>query len=322
MSDFLTSIEKAAAKLDERRQSRLRDTSVDFEAYMKARDEDIGKVKDAKSFREDLHEEFFGEEEMRGLHLPWREAGHDFRIRPGEVTLWAGYNGHMKSMVTGYVMMHLLHQGQKACIASFEMKPRKTLRRMATQAVGTRSPSAKYIDKFLDMLTGKLWLYDQQGEVSVERLMGVIYYCAEQLGVTQFVIDSMMKVVADEDDYNGQKKFMGKLCAAAKDLNIHIHLVLHARKGVDENKRPGKQDIKGSGSIVDQTDNCVVVFKTPKKPTDDDSKPDFVLYFDKQRHGEWEGYAPLWFDEASLQFKESPRDRSQCWVDEAEEEYV
>ena len=316
MSDSLTSIEAAARKLDEARSTRLREQTIDFEQYMKAREEDVGKIKTAPTFREDLHSEFWGSEEAKGLSLPWQNAGSEFRVRPGEVTLWAGYNGHMKSMVTGYVLYHLMLQGEKACIASFEMKPRKTLRRMACQAIGTRNPTERYVDLFLNQMQDKLWLYDQQGEVSVERIIGVIYYCAEKLGITQFVIDSLMKVVADEDDYNGQKKFMGKLCAAAKDLNIHIHLVVHARKGVDENKRPGKQDIKGSGSIVDQTDNCIVVFKTPKKPTDDDDKPDFVLYFDKQRHGEWEGYAPFWFDESSLQFMESSRHKAHCWVKE------
>lgn len=302
----LTRIEKVAARLDESRSTRLRQDTVDFDAYLLAREDDIGRIKTAEGFRENLIEEFFGDEKRHGLTLPWPKSHDKFLVRPGEVSIWTGFNGHMKSMCTGYVMLHLLlREQQKCCIASFEMKPQKTLRRMASQALGMRYPDEPLVHKFLDALEGSLFLYDQQGETSPERILGVIYYCAEQLGVTQFVIDSLMKVVANEDDYNGQKRFIGQLCAAAKDLNIHIHLVHHSRKRDDEARRPGKQDAKGTGAIVDQCDNFLTVYKFPRKEGEDTDKPTHGLYVDKARHGEWEGLISLWFDEKTLQFRES-----------------
>jgi twinkle protein len=192
------------------------------------------------------------------------------------------------------------------------MKPQRTLKRMAIQSVGC-IPTEAYRGKFLDSVAGKLWLYDQQGETTPERVVAVITYCAEQLGITQFIVDSLMKVVRDEDDYNAQKRFVGTLHSLARDLNVHIHLVTHARKREDENKRPGKMDNKGSGSMVDQTDNFVAVFKLPKKDPLD-TGPDFCLYIDKQRHGDFEGNLALWFDERSLQFKESPHDKVRMFV--------
>ena len=310
----LTSIESVARKLDDARSSRLKTEHVDFDGYLRAREADIGNIKSPNEFREDLLDEFFGDPRQHGLDLPWIKTRDKFLIRPAEVTIWTGFNGHMKSMCTGYVLLHLLSLGEKACIASFEMKPRKTLRRMASQAIGTRNPTELYVNKFLDFCEDKVWMYDQQGETSPERILGVIYYCAEQLGVTQFVIDSLMKVVANEDDYNAQKRFIGQLCAAAKDLNIHIHLVHHSRKRDDESKRPGKQDAKGTGAIVDQCDNFITVYKFPRKDADEDDKPTHGLYVDKQRHGEWEGLIALWFDDSSLQFKESASDRKMNYV--------
>lgn len=310
----LTSIESVARKLDNARATRLKTETVDFDNYLRAREEDIGNIKAPNDFREDLIDEFFGDPRQYGLELPWLKTRDKFLVRPGEVTIWTGFNGHMKSMCTGFVLLHLLSQGEKACVASFEMKPRKTLRRMASQAIGTRTPTELYINKFLDFCEGKVWMYDQQGETTPERILGVVYYCAEQLGVTQFVIDSLMKVVANEDDYNAQKRFIGQLCAAAKDLNIHIHLVHHSRKRDDESKRPGKQDAKGSGAIVDQCDNFITVYKFPRKDTDEDDKPTHGLYVDKQRHGEWEGLVALWFDDSCLQFKESANDRKVNYV--------
>jgi twinkle protein len=308
---MLSSVEKVAIQLDEHRKTRLKSTPVDFEAYMQARESDTALIKPASDFKDALHDEFHGAAALAGCELPWNKVADKFRIRRGELTLWTGFNGHMKSMVTGYILLNLMHQGEKGCIASFEMKPQKTLRRMAMQAVGC-VPTPQYIDKFLDSLTGKLWLYDQQGETTPERVIGVITYCAEQLGITQFIVDSLMKVIRDEDDYNAQKRFVGTMQSLARDLNIHIHLITHARKREDENKRPGKQDNKGSGSAVDQTDNFVAVFKIPKK--EGDTGPDFCLYVDKQRHGEWEGNIALWFDERSLQFKENPHDRARSFV--------
>lgn len=311
----LTSIEKVAMQLDAQRSTRLKEKAVDFDAYLKARNDDIGNIKTTPDFRSSVHDEFFGDPSLTGKTLPWASMSEHFRIRPGELTIWSGYNGHMKSMVTGYVMLDLMRQGEKVCIASFEMKPRKTLRRMASQAIGTTRPTPEYVDKFLDQLTGKLWLYDQLGEVTPDRVLGVIYYCAEQLGVTQIVIDSLMKVCGNEDDYNEQKKFIGRLCSAAKDLNIHIHLVTHARKSTDENRMPSKQDNKGTGAIVDQTDNFIAVFKMPPKKEGDEGKPDFILGFDKQRHGEWEGKLPLWFNPINLQFTEVKDGKPRRFID-------
>jgi twinkle protein len=256
-------------------------------------------------------EEFHGSESRQGLYLPWGNVRDKWRIRPGELTIWSGYNGHRKSMVSGYVLLDLIQQGEKACVMSFEMKPRKTLRRMASQAVGAKKPTEAYIGKFLDFLAGKLWIYDQQGNVTPERVYAVITYCAEQLGITQFVVDSMMKVVAGEDDYNGQKVFAGNLQNIARDLNVHVHLITHAKKTGDESKRPGKQDNRGSGTIVDQTDNFVVMFRLPEQK-EGDTGPDHCLYIDKQRNAEdgWEGHIALWFDENTLQFHEGSFDRA------------
>lgn len=315
----LVSIESVARRLDEARSTRLKESRIDFEGYMKARHEDVANIRQTTDFRESVLDEFFGDKTSQGKDLPWQKAQDKFHIRPGEVSVWTGFNGHMKSMVTGYVMLNLCQQDEKVCIASFEMPPRKTLKRMACQAIGLRNPTELYVNKFLDQLEGNLFLYDQQGETTPERILAVIYYCAEQLGVTQFVIDSLMKVVSGEDDYNGQKRFIGQLCAAAKDLNIHIHLVHHSRKLQDEAKRPGKQDAKGSGAIVDQADNFLTVYKFPHKEGKDkdengDPLPTHGLFVDKQRHGEWEGAFLLWFDDGSLQFKEHPKEKVRYFV--------
>jgi twinkle protein len=289
----------------------------DFEAYMAQRDKDISRVREAKEYGKQLEDEFYGATEHKGLLLPWGKLNDKWRIRHGELTVWSGYNGHKKSMLTGLVLLNLLKQGELACILSFEMMPGKTLARMARQAIGVAKPTQNYLTKFLEFCTDKLWLYDQQGHVTPERVYAVITYCAEVMGIRQFFVDSMMKVVEDEDDYNGQKRFSGRLQDLSRELTqgghpTHIHLITHAKKTGDETKRPGKQDNRGSGTIVDQTDNFAVVFRLPDKK-EGDTGPDHMVYLDKQRNASdgFEGSIALWFDERSLQFHETSFEKNQ-----------
>lgn len=122
-----------------------------------------------------------------------------------------------------------------------------------------------------------------------------------------------MKCGINEDDYNGQKRFIDQLCAAAKDTGCHIHLIAHSRKGQDELTAPNKMDVKGSGSITDQVDNVFTVWRNKRKEQsisagkagpDVIEQPDALLICDKQRHGEWEGRTGLWFHKDSFRYLE------------------
>jgi twinkle protein len=291
--------------------------SIDFDAYLTGGDENA-KVRPASEYADAVIERLYSNNpEAIGCRLPWQKTEDLFRIRPGEVTIWPGINGHGKSMLVGQVMISLMCQHQRVCIASMEMKPVATMMRMCRQALGADRPTEEYIRKFSAWTDGKLWLYDQQGTVASERLLAVIHYAAKELGVTQFVIDSLMKCGINEDDLNGQKRFIDKLCAAAKDTQCHVHLIAHSRKGQDELSPPGKMDVRGSASITDQVDNVLTVWRNKKKEQDIEKgkaspetldAPDAVLICDKQRHGEWEGRIALWFDKPSFRYKGSQND--------------
>jgi twinkle protein len=96
-----------------------------------------------------------------------------------------------------------------------------------------------------------------------------------------------------------------------RDLNVHIHLVAHSKKGADEDKPPNKMDTKGTGTITDLVDNVIVVWTNKKKDRERlkpnpnaelMSKPDQFIVIEKQRNGEHEGMIGLWFHDRSLQF--------------------
>lgn len=298
----------------------ISDEMIDFSLYEKETDA-AERVKPAAVWIDELIDDIRHPKRANHQLMPWRKTHGRIQFRPGEVTVWGGANGSGKSMVTGMVALGLISQGQRVCIASFEMKPKKTLERMARQWSGENpfhpayagSDEAKealidVYEQFGEWSNG-LYLYDQQGTVSSTKVAAVARFCAMERGVNHFFIDSLMKCIAGEDDYNGQKAFVDELTAIARDHNMHIHLVHHIRKPADENHKPTKYDYKGSGSITDQVDNVISVWRNkPKEKKLADSKhveatePDTMLICDKQRNGEWEGAIGLWFHRDSQQY--------------------
>lgn len=285
--------------------------TIDFSAYMEST-EGEHKIVSCLTFADDVVDYFWGEKNA-GPSLPWQKAFGRIEFRPSEVTLWSGINGHGKSLALGQAVLSLMTQKQRCCIASFEMRPATTLARMCRQALGTNKPSPEEIREFHEITDQWIWLYDQQGTVHADRVLAVIRYAADRKQIKHFVIDSLMKCGLSEDDYTSQKLFLDALCTIARDTGIHIHLVAHSRKDRDESRIPGKMDVKGSGSIVDQVDNCIVWWRNKEKEKATREGNDLavacpydaVLSCDKQRNGEWEGQLGFYFEPASLQFVES-----------------
>lgn len=291
-------------------------SSFDFKQYLLA-SEGTEKVVPASNFADAVIERLYGDTVNNSPVTPWSKLDSLVQFRPGEVTLWAGINGHGKTLVTSQVALHLLVQNCKVCIASFEMKGEATMARMIKQSAATGTPSVDYIKRFSNWTDNLLWVYDQQGVCDSETLRGVMTYAAQQLGVTQFFVDSMMKVVRGDDDYNGQKNFVNEVCAIAQDTGMHIHLIAHVKKKEDELSLPNKFDVKGSSSITDLVDNVCIVWRnrikernlsktklTPEQFEEEKKAPDAILQWNKQRHFDWEGKLNLWLNVSCQSFSE------------------
>lgn len=294
---------------------------IDFAAYLEITDHQF-KVKPASNWIDEAKADLTAKQEKKVL-LPWSKTKDVFNFRPGEVTLWAGQNGHGKSLVTSQVALSLIGQDQKICIASFEMKPVTTLKRMVRQFIGMNPYAHEFQDEqghkqllslyddFSDWIERWMWFYDQQGTADAQAVLGMTKYCAQELGINHVFIDSLMKCVKGEDDYNGQKEFVDQLTSIARDCNIHVHLIHHLKKPKSENDMPDKYDSKGSGAIVDQVDNILLVWRNKEK--EDDVKMnginskhykdhDAIVLCRKQRNGEHEPSIGLWFNHDAMQY--------------------
>lgn len=317
----MSNVQERAKALDEARKVRLlKPEEIDVEKYLKAHDL-TNKVREVSGLLDELRAEIANPVKEITQTMPWPKTEHSFRFRPGEVTLYAGSNGGGKSLITGQIALGLIKQKQKICIQSFEMKPKRTLYRMLRQFAGENIEFPKFMskekylgklmDRFHQFAGNRLWLYDQQGTVTTQQVIAVTRYCAMELGITHVFIDSLMKCVPGEDDYNAQKMFVDEITAVARDHNIHIHLIHHIRKLQNEELQPNKNDIKGTGAIADQVDNVLLMWRNKKKEHDkqkkgtaDDKLPDAMLMCEKQRNGEAEDWFSLWYDKESQQFTE------------------
>ncbi|HEY9462780.1 MAG TPA: AAA family ATPase [Vicinamibacterales bacterium] len=270
----------------------IKPDTIDFAQYLTGPAESAN-VRAPSLYTEEVKALFKRDADGSGLMLPWTSTHPFVRIRPGEVSIWAGVNGHGKSLLLSQVELSLMQQGERVCKASMEMKPAESLHRMVQQAACVPIPSDDYIDAFAEWLNDKLFLYDQLGTVKTDRILSLARYAHKELGCGHFVIDSMMKCGIGVQDYDAQKAFIDELCAHAKDTGQHVHLVAHSRKTSNEAEETmDKMGVKGASEITDQIDNLWIVWRNKAKEkalAAGDMKrinePDCLLLNEKQRHG-------------------------------------
>jgi hypothetical protein len=172
---------------------------------------------------------------------------------------WAEYLPFVSDAMHPYVApMHSKRLGRlpPALIITAEFDPlRDGAEEYAVRLIGAgiavRVRRMEQAETFHAWTDGRLWMYDHNGAIKWEKVIAVMRYASEKFGITQFVVDSLMKCVRGETDYDTQKDFVNELCAFAQSRKVHIHLVHHVRKGENEDQIPGKFDAKGAGAITD-----------------------------------------------------------------------
>jgi twinkle protein len=303
---------------------RLIQDSMDFALY--ADDERLRQlVRPMSQWRDEVVQMLHCPPAQRGRVLPWPKADSVFRLRPGELTIWAGENRAGKSALLNMITRGLAAQGEKIMIVSLEMKPTDTIDRALRQFSRSDQPTVGHVDRLMEWAEDRIWLYDYVGALSIRTLLPAMRWAAAELGVTHIVIDSLMRLGLAETDYDAQKAAMDSLCTFKHDTGCHVHLVAHSRKPANAANRgeTSRYDVKGTGTLSDLADNVVIVVrneaKERKAATGEDvsvDEPDTLLVVDKQRHGSaWTGALKLWYVGYCQQWIEKPTALGGCVVD-------
>lgn len=289
---------------------RLRDELLNLDKYMDMPPE-AAHVKPASAWTDEVLDRFLNGSKYLGVPLPWPQLSGLYGVRPSEVTLWAGPGGTGKSLLTTQLAIRLAEANEKICIASLEMPPAITAYRLVRQALGGEMAFEDRVRDILQEAGQRIWLYEQTGIVHWRRMLALARYCHQELGITQFFIDSLMKCGIAKDDYNSQIAFVDALCALAKDTGMHIHLISHTRKGDTTARAEENQDVRGASEITDLADNVMILSRNRRKEREKEKRipdeeilreSDAILTCGKDRHGEWQGVLKLWYHENSMTF--------------------
>lgn len=300
-------------------------------AIRSAKTLDPSELKRASDFENEIVKQFQETEDF-GICLPWKKTWETIRLRPGEVSIWAGVNGHGKSEVIGHITAYACSKGFRACVASMEFRPARWLKRMVRQICGFKTPTEGFIRHVARWSHDRLWVFEAVGNTKAGKVLEVFAYAAKRYKIDLFVIDNLAKCGFGEDDYNGQKGFIDALTDLAREHDVHVALLHHMRKGESEEKPNGKMGVKGTGAITDMVDTVLEVWRNKKKerlvgvcrrdgiePSAELlEEPDGLVLCHKQRNGEAEPNIALWFDTDTHQYLSRPTHRSQPMVDYSE----
>ena len=237
------------------------------------------KVRPSNDFTSEVFDFFYNEEQLQGVKLPFKQFDNKFRMRGEEMTILAGINGAGKSLFASQCLLSAMDQGHKCLSISLEMSPKAQLARMWRQASLQHKPDMEAGLQFTKWANNKLWFYDQHGTVSPRVLLSVIRYAYDKLGIDVILVDSLMTMSMNSDDWNGQKQVVQGLANTARHLGVHVMLVCHARKGQSVKDRLDKWSVAGSADITNRADNVIILGRVF-----DDPEIDAYLSLCKARH--------------------------------------
>lgn len=255
-----------------------------------------------------------------GILLPWKKTHDLFKLRPGEVSVWAGQNGAGKSQIASHVVADAAINGTRCCVASMEWRTPKWMLRMQRQIGAVQVPTAEYSRTITRALTSTLWAFSVIGSAKASRILEVFRYARRRYRIELFVLDNLTKCGFADDDYSGQKQFVEALADFAREADCHVAVIAHMRKGENEDAPSGKWGVKGSGGITDMVATVVEVWRNVKRERARENAERFhkelegdfadggplgfdaMLYVRKQNeNGELPSFA-LWFDKRTGQF--------------------
>ena len=298
-------------------------------------------LKNAADFADDVWKEFMmAEDGNNGVKLPFPDMD-ELTFQDGDLTVWTGYNGHGKSQLLGFAACDwVVNHGQRVCIFSGELPPKKLLKRMVRQTIGKSSPTQMEVIDTLDTLgghlnrsgnlcdldsqeTGGIWIFNVTGNAKLDRMLDVFAYAKKRYNCKHFIVDSLVKLGVAESDLDGQSRIISILCDFKMKLNVHIHLVAHPKKpsNDDDSTPPTKYCLRGSSALTDLADNVLIVWRNKEKEKSEMALPseaDARLICEKQRDSSYEPDTDLYFNKNSGQYTATPNRAvnlitGECW---------
>lgn len=202
-------------------------------------------------------------------------------FRMGEISVWTGINSSGKSTMLGQELLNAIENGFNVCAYSGELPDRIFRYWIDLQSAGPdhvkqedrqgriiTKVDPRAIKHIRDWYRNKFWLYDDQSVITQDEILKVFEYAYRRHNCRVFMIDNLMSLAlgsgSESNFYIRQADFIGQCKAFAQRFNVHIHIVAHPRK-VRKGEAVGKDDVGGSGHIVNWSDNVLDVRRLSEK---------------------------------------------------------
>lgn len=203
---------------------------------------------------------------IAGVPWPWQElTDMTGGCREGQLIAMAAGPGIGKTTVAYNMIEHVINShGLPSAVFSFEHEPEDSLRTLIgiKHNVHFNLPEDMWdpevLEQGIEELEGKLQIYDNMGNLSIEHIVSLIRYSAKADGVKLFLIDNLTPLSAkmDGDERRGIDKAMQLLQSLTKELKCSIILICHLSKdsGKDggswgQGREPSGENFRGSMSI-------------------------------------------------------------------------
>lgn len=169
----------------------------------------------------------------------------------GDLSVWTGKRGEGKSTILTQIMLDAIDQGHTVCAYSGEVPAERFKYIVNLQAAGSAFAQERednstgrqvqyvpkvYLPDIERWYNGRFWLYDNKiiETDEAESIIRIFEAAYRRYNSRVFLVDNLMTVStcrSDRDYYQLQADFTIRLRKLAEKLGVHVHLVVHPRKG-------------------------------------------------------------------------------------------
>lgn len=226
--------------------------------------------------------EDFNIENVEGLYTGIKDLDNQiYKLIFGTVNIITGRSGSGKSsLVNQIAICQAVQQGYDVFVFSGEL-PAPILRNwVEVNMIGrehimlkenhVRVLDSKARETMANWYKGKVLVYDDSQDTSAKAILNKMEEMARKRGTKVFLIDNLMMVdleCSEEARLEAEKTFVKDLIMFAKKFNVLVFLVAHPRK-ISSDQRVTKEDIAGSGNIVNLAHTVFSVHRYTQKEKD------------------------------------------------------
>ncbi len=213
-------------------------------------------------------------------------------FRPGELTVFTGPTGSGKTTVLAQLSLDYCFQGVKTLWGSFEIRNTRLARIMMEQVSGVRdTESEEFINEGEDETLSDneevennlhsttpnlvnaqnvlkqipLYFMDYFGSVPLDSVLSCMDTAVTEHGIQHVILDNLQFMLSGQhssslDKFDLTDRSVASLRAFATSRNVHVTLVIHPRKELDDTPL-GLASVSGTAKATQEADNVIILQK-------------------------------------------------------------